>query len=869
MPYSCARAVCRTFCAAISGALIPLFGPHFPHECIPENAPGYGRMVIPEEIVHRATTESRAMRAEAVGYHQPPRHHPMQGQVSARQGVYYGMGMSVSRLPPSPRPSRSVSPLPHSRERSQQRYGSVRERIVHSRRRYPPPSLRQYTSYSSDQQHLYERDKFLPSPYDTDDGPEHGHGPAPRKVYPPPPPTSAGVRGLPPQHSPMPVPSSTRRWTAVNHAPPQPTPQPPPHPLVPPLTSSTGMVQRERHWRPGPGPGPGTQRAWRGYHYPPEPSRSQEEDHYRQQQQQQQQQQQREDQHQHQNQQQHQQQLPPIRTLQAQDAPPSLYHPHPHQQQSHAQAPSSSSTSPSSSSSNFTTNTTTSSNTTTVSSPTTTTPSPNLNPNPNPDPWLSAVPRGGNARSGFMTGLTHATSTANSVGKMRREIDDEREKREVVFVWRHGRRETHGEEKQAFESRKRQFDEDVDTGEEEHQGKKPFTRSSKPHTFSPNPSSPALTRTQDLNSNVFNPITVNTWSRSPPADQIIKPPTEKDTKPTTLRTLTPSSPFSTATATVTPPESRPSTSLSPSSSQPGSPSSLSSARVPGRESPMSMGMSEIWDMREIARRAVAVAVAATVNNDAWGTQGPVNGHSLGADGIGRGENHIHREEMEMRRESEREAAATLMRLHGCDRRSGEGLDKSTHSGSYSTNNNSRSSVPPPGRSSHQPPSAGCSPNQIPRPYSSTPPSPFLSRSSQPRSTPTSTPIAIETAPTNTINGNNPRSFETGFAPTPTTPIIPSGCAGDGTKQPRSGIHEVVVTGGAEADRPSKTSAIGGTTSNGEQNHNSEVENDEKTVSVRCRSPTPSSRPGTPTSARSSSSWMARSDTKLKRRRLKA
>ncbi|KAK4248136.1 transcriptional repressor XBP1 [Corynascus novoguineensis] len=84
MPFSCARAICATFCHKISGALIPLFGPRFPLECIPEKAPGYGRMVINPEIVERARKDAAAL-------------------------------FRPTAALPSPRMSRSVSPLPSQR----------------------------------------------------------------------------------------------------------------------------------------------------------------------------------------------------------------------------------------------------------------------------------------------------------------------------------------------------------------------------------------------------------------------------------------------------------------------------------------------------------------------------------------------------------------------------------------------------------------------------------------------------------------------------------------------------------------------------------------------------------------------------------
>lgn len=46
MPFRCAKAVCATFCYEIAGALIPLFGPEFPMECIPATYPEFGEMII-------------------------------------------------------------------------------------------------------------------------------------------------------------------------------------------------------------------------------------------------------------------------------------------------------------------------------------------------------------------------------------------------------------------------------------------------------------------------------------------------------------------------------------------------------------------------------------------------------------------------------------------------------------------------------------------------------------------------------------------------------------------------------------------------------------------------------------------------------
>jgi hypothetical protein len=64
MPYSCALAVCTTFCAHIAGALIPIFGPNFPSQCVPPEAPEHGRMIINASIVAQATAEAEAFRQQ-------------------------------------------------------------------------------------------------------------------------------------------------------------------------------------------------------------------------------------------------------------------------------------------------------------------------------------------------------------------------------------------------------------------------------------------------------------------------------------------------------------------------------------------------------------------------------------------------------------------------------------------------------------------------------------------------------------------------------------------------------------------------------------------------------------------------------------
>lgn len=62
MPHACAKAVCATFCAHIAGALIPIFGPDFPSQCISPDAPEHGRMAIDPAIVAESGREAELYR---------------------------------------------------------------------------------------------------------------------------------------------------------------------------------------------------------------------------------------------------------------------------------------------------------------------------------------------------------------------------------------------------------------------------------------------------------------------------------------------------------------------------------------------------------------------------------------------------------------------------------------------------------------------------------------------------------------------------------------------------------------------------------------------------------------------------------------
>jgi hypothetical protein len=64
MPFYCARAVCATFCYEIAGALIPIFGPSFPAQCIPPGSHDFQRMVISPGIIYEAQKDADMSRRD-------------------------------------------------------------------------------------------------------------------------------------------------------------------------------------------------------------------------------------------------------------------------------------------------------------------------------------------------------------------------------------------------------------------------------------------------------------------------------------------------------------------------------------------------------------------------------------------------------------------------------------------------------------------------------------------------------------------------------------------------------------------------------------------------------------------------------------
>ncbi|KAL3421074.1 APSES transcription factor Xbp1 [Phlyctema vagabunda] len=95
MPYSCAQAVCATFCSHIAGALIPIFGPDFPSQCVPPEAPEHGRMIIDPSIISAAAEQAEQYR----------RHYSNQSSKNSTRDSYSPQQRDLDRTPGMQTPS--------------------------------------------------------------------------------------------------------------------------------------------------------------------------------------------------------------------------------------------------------------------------------------------------------------------------------------------------------------------------------------------------------------------------------------------------------------------------------------------------------------------------------------------------------------------------------------------------------------------------------------------------------------------------------------------------------------------------------------------------------------------------------------------
>ena len=95
MPYACAKAICATFCQPIAGALIPIFGPDFPSQCVPVDAPEHGRMTIDPVIILDSTREAEAFRRMYAAVQQPYQALPSPTSLPSPRSPQH-----MARLPP-------------------------------------------------------------------------------------------------------------------------------------------------------------------------------------------------------------------------------------------------------------------------------------------------------------------------------------------------------------------------------------------------------------------------------------------------------------------------------------------------------------------------------------------------------------------------------------------------------------------------------------------------------------------------------------------------------------------------------------------------------------------------------------------------
>lgn len=116
MPFACAKAVCATFCHHIAGALIPIFGPDFPSDCIRPEASEHSRMIIDPAIVAESTREARLFRSiyMSANSHHRHHHHHHQHQHHSYYGSSQGHGGNHGsrNMIPSPRFQRRQMRLP-------------------------------------------------------------------------------------------------------------------------------------------------------------------------------------------------------------------------------------------------------------------------------------------------------------------------------------------------------------------------------------------------------------------------------------------------------------------------------------------------------------------------------------------------------------------------------------------------------------------------------------------------------------------------------------------------------------------------------------------------------------------------------------
>lgn len=215
MPFTCAKAVCATFCAPIAGALIPIFGPDFPSQCTSPEAPEHGRMAIDPKIVAESAREAELFRrvyvnasSVAANSQLPEQQHHHHHHVHHTQTRVGGSGHNnCGHGPALPSPTSIPSPrlVRRALNVQQQRYGS-------------PYDFERERAGLDDRMRFHHK-SGPSSPYGTDSEPDvhhhHHTGPEMPSLH-----HALDRGGLP--YSPLSPPRSSGHgssWTVVNHPP--------------------------------------------------------------------------------------------------------------------------------------------------------------------------------------------------------------------------------------------------------------------------------------------------------------------------------------------------------------------------------------------------------------------------------------------------------------------------------------------------------------------------------------------------------------------------------------------------------------------------------------------------------------------------
>jgi len=170
MPYSCARAICLTFCWPIRWALTPIFGQSFIKDCFSPEHAGFGRFKISIEVIRCAQLDAEGLRS-GPGSHSATPAAETNGYASAAQEIPQPAPLKELRPRKEPPTFKLGSPFESDSEASERNY-------IHTPTPFESPELSPKTT------------RFHASPGWTSINREH------RNLTPPSPPNNTPVGSL-------------------------------------------------------------------------------------------------------------------------------------------------------------------------------------------------------------------------------------------------------------------------------------------------------------------------------------------------------------------------------------------------------------------------------------------------------------------------------------------------------------------------------------------------------------------------------------------------------------------------------------------------------------------------------------------------